>query len=723
MTAQSVNPPFPIFNDVDGNPLEDGFIYIGTENLNAETNPISVYWDADLTIPAAQPIRTLGGYPSRAGTPARIFANSNYSMTVRNKNGTFIYSSASVTDVFSADLVNFIQSGTGAVTRTTQDKLRESYISVNDFGAIGNGSTDDREKIQNAIDAAYAAGIRNVLLNRNCNYRISSVHPSKTFTLPGDDGSYWNGASLTTTTAESVGTMSVGIWLPDGVNLVFEDDSVSIEGIWPYAITSPVNTSQVIGILVSSKTNASNPKSSTISSRITTLLEGQYGIVSNFMINVVCEGILASVDFNFSSTQSAFPFIAQGADNSNFNISTPYTKAGIIVGGQWLTMSNTTDTTHLPIYPAGFGTPGSGPATDVYLLGWCDNCSFTSQIQLPSLGGVGVAYSTFETNIDVFFDTYFFKSGSTSRLAASHDSTPANTTSYIGVVGNGVMVMSRYGRLVGTPKFSNLKNYGLLRNVVYVEQSYSGEVSRCYNEGVGNLNGVAFGVVTNDPYGSPGIATASYVRSSGTISIDNVFGFNSLVGRNVNAATDSYQTTNCFFASAGIVDLFTQNNCYGFIRTLLADKKEKDEVARTYSSLTNGRHSFPTIAQGNIFSVNLTGLIISKFVELKLRLTILESADDEAYCASYYEFRIPVGHATDGTIWTVASPSALVSVADSINSGVKAISATCQSSIVGSTMTVAITPTTTGVAPGTSAYCYWHLEQFGDISSLPITVL
>jgi len=157
MTAQSVNSPFPIFNDVDGNPLEDGFIYIGTENLNAETNPISVYWDADLTIPAAQPIRTLGGYPSRAGTPARIFADSNYSITVRNKNGTFIYSSSSVTDIFSADLVNFIQSGTGAVARTAQSKMRES-MSVLDFGAVGDGIAIDTASINLSISAVNAAG-------------------------------------------------------------------------------------------------------------------------------------------------------------------------------------------------------------------------------------------------------------------------------------------------------------------------------------------------------------------------------------------------------------------------------------------------------------------------------------------------------------------------------------------------------------------------------------
>lgn len=87
-----VNPPFPIFTDVDGQPLEDGFIYIGVANENPEVQPISVFWDASGTIPAAQPIRTSGGYPVRNGTPAVIYCNSEYSITVRNKNGSFIYS-------------------------------------------------------------------------------------------------------------------------------------------------------------------------------------------------------------------------------------------------------------------------------------------------------------------------------------------------------------------------------------------------------------------------------------------------------------------------------------------------------------------------------------------------------------------------------------------------------------------------------------------------------
>jgi hypothetical protein len=93
MSAIEVNPPFPVFSDIDGQPLENGYIWIGTVNLNPQTNPINVYWDAALTISATQPIRTLGGYPSNSGTPARFFVSADYSIRVMNRNGSTIYSS------------------------------------------------------------------------------------------------------------------------------------------------------------------------------------------------------------------------------------------------------------------------------------------------------------------------------------------------------------------------------------------------------------------------------------------------------------------------------------------------------------------------------------------------------------------------------------------------------------------------------------------------------
>ena len=93
MSALSIQPTYPIFTDIDGQPLEDGYIWLGIANLDPQVNPISVYWDAALSIPASQPIRTLGGYPVYNGTPARLYVNSDYSIRVMNKNGSTIYTS------------------------------------------------------------------------------------------------------------------------------------------------------------------------------------------------------------------------------------------------------------------------------------------------------------------------------------------------------------------------------------------------------------------------------------------------------------------------------------------------------------------------------------------------------------------------------------------------------------------------------------------------------
>jgi hypothetical protein len=93
MSALSVEPPYPAFADASGQPLDDGYIWIGTVNLNPITNPIVAYWDSALTITAVQPIRTSGGYPVYQGTPSRIYTTSDYSIQVQNKNGTVVYTS------------------------------------------------------------------------------------------------------------------------------------------------------------------------------------------------------------------------------------------------------------------------------------------------------------------------------------------------------------------------------------------------------------------------------------------------------------------------------------------------------------------------------------------------------------------------------------------------------------------------------------------------------
>ena len=90
MPLTQLAPPYPIFTDRDGSPLDNGYLYFGVVNQNPETNTIQVYYDSALTQPAAQPLRTSNGYVMRNGSPALIYANSQFSVTVRDKAGQLV---------------------------------------------------------------------------------------------------------------------------------------------------------------------------------------------------------------------------------------------------------------------------------------------------------------------------------------------------------------------------------------------------------------------------------------------------------------------------------------------------------------------------------------------------------------------------------------------------------------------------------------------------------
>ena len=86
MANKIIQQPYKIFTDAKGDALENGYIYIGEVNQNPETNPITVYWDAEATLPAPQPLRTVSGYISRNGSPASVYVTTDYSITIRDKN-------------------------------------------------------------------------------------------------------------------------------------------------------------------------------------------------------------------------------------------------------------------------------------------------------------------------------------------------------------------------------------------------------------------------------------------------------------------------------------------------------------------------------------------------------------------------------------------------------------------------------------------------------------
>jgi hypothetical protein len=83
--------PRPLFLDVRGALLDGGKVYVGTSGADPEASPISVFWDAAMTIPALQPLRTLGGVIVNGASPGLIFfAEADASLTIRTSDDELV---------------------------------------------------------------------------------------------------------------------------------------------------------------------------------------------------------------------------------------------------------------------------------------------------------------------------------------------------------------------------------------------------------------------------------------------------------------------------------------------------------------------------------------------------------------------------------------------------------------------------------------------------------
>lgn len=161
-----ISTPFKIFTGLDGKPLSNGKIYIGQVGTDptVPANQVPVFWDSDLTIPAAQPLTTNAGYIVRNGTPSNVFTAETYSITVKNASNIQVFYAADSADFdygailakpTGASLIGFISNYIGGVYRTVMDKLRD-HVSVKDFGAKGDGITDDTAAVQAATNSGRA---------------------------------------------------------------------------------------------------------------------------------------------------------------------------------------------------------------------------------------------------------------------------------------------------------------------------------------------------------------------------------------------------------------------------------------------------------------------------------------------------------------------------------------------------------------------------------------
>ena len=131
----------------------------------------TLYSDNGIT-PLANPFLS-----SSTGQVAFYAANGLYDLVV-SKIGylTVTISAIELDDLLApsgSNSVGYLPAGTGAVATTVQTKLRES-VSVKDFGAVGDGVTDDTAAIQAAINATQTAGGGIIFVPLGA-YKISST--------------------------------------------------------------------------------------------------------------------------------------------------------------------------------------------------------------------------------------------------------------------------------------------------------------------------------------------------------------------------------------------------------------------------------------------------------------------------------------------------------------------------------------------------------------------
>lgn len=105
----------------------------------------------------------------------------------------------------SAD-VNFLQSGTGATARTVQSKLRD-VVSVKDFGAVGDGVTDDTAAIQAAINSLTGGGCVEFPSGTYLTTGVT-LPASPRISLSGTDNVWLKAAPTATTVLKLLGDIS-----------------------------------------------------------------------------------------------------------------------------------------------------------------------------------------------------------------------------------------------------------------------------------------------------------------------------------------------------------------------------------------------------------------------------------------------------------------------------------------------------------------------------------